>query len=534
MTEEILKLKEESKEKVKELYKAIYNKDINLEGRYQKIMFALMCIASFVSCLILTVFALQKDPPEYECFNRIDFFDQDHHANILYGKYKNNQSFKIIENGHCIDKYCSKRPDYGNHILWVLVADYSSITNFVTELDIFCDIETFFARMTQVVFIGRIFGMILFSYISDKYGRYVSFWIQLILIIISNFGFLFLKTKFFYLFLSFVVCSCLNIYSLSSVMSTEIMSESMYSLLNGLIAAFFTICGLSDIFVLYFLKNWNILIYVHIIVCGIGVYLCKTYLTETPLYLLDKELYHQYEEVIIKISKINQTYETSNIKSKLDEIKLKYPEVTNVVEKKEESRGLFLTIFGPYVLVFISYRNMNQLALMLVIYLAMNLVFYGQLLNIEKLEGNIYFNTSVVYIAEIIAEVSAGYLLQRLPRKGLITFCFGLSTFFCFAVSGLSEEYGALRTCAIFINSFAISVSFISVYVYSAELFSTNVKSTMLSLLSNLSNLFMLITPYLIELFASPFLLFAIFSGIATLNASILKETKKGTSATHF
>ncbi len=158
----------------------------------------------------------------------------------------------------------------------------------------------------------------------------------------------------------------------------------------------------------------------------------------------------------------------------------------------------------------------------------MNFVFYGQVLNVEKMNGNIYFNSFIIYTAEMISEISAGYFLQNYGRRQMIIACFGLSTFFCFFLN-IIEIFGGSRvffTIFIFANSFFISITFVVIYVYSAEIFDSNVKSTMVSLLINLSNVFLLLSPYLIAKFTSPFGLFCILSLCACLNGFILKETK--------
>lgn len=539
--QEKLNVKQESlDELVKDKYKNILD-NIKMDGKFQKIIFLHICMSAFISCLLLTVFPLQKDLPEYLCIDRQEFLDDN-----VYLKYRFDTSnrFKVIKNEHCIEKYCHKlENDFQSPILWHIVADYNSIKNFVTELDVFCDLEGFFGRLTQFVFSGRIFGMMLFSYIADKKGRYICFLIQVYIITISYIIFLFFKSKIVFLIIGFFASSCLNIYNLASIMSTEIMSQPMYSLLNGLIGACFTLCGIIDILVLYFIKDWNILLYIHLVVCAIVYYITKHYLTETPLFLLDRKEYDSLNSVICKISKINDTYEQQNVQEKIKNVKelinsKKQDYLTdedmnwkNNLRKKE---SVIESIFGPYILILKSNKNLVQFIQLLFIYLAMNLVFYGQLLNIERMDGNIYFNSFIIYIAEIIAEVLAGYILQIMQRRRLIAFCFLLSSIFCGAIGFLEgDENLTYRTAAIFANSFCCSISFISVYVYSAELFDTNVKSTLISLLSNISNLFMLVSPYLIELFATPFALFAIFSFIASLNALILKETKQSDNPLH-
>jgi MFS family permease len=553
-------------EKLKESYKKLLL-DIGMEGKYQKYLFALFCMAAFLCCLLLTSFPLQKDLPEHYCLNRIEFEDD------LEDKYsefkKNTKKYKIIKNEQCIEQMCFKKEEEGEGIeshnkliinhehqnsspsSTILVIDKKSVINFVTELDVICHMESFFSTMTQMLFLGRILGNFVFSYISDKYGRLVCFKIQFYTIVMCYLTFYFIRIDLIYIIVSLLVSCCVNVYNLVSAMSTEIMSQKMYSLLNGLLGASFTMTGLLCIFVFCFFKNWNILIYIHFIVTAFVMYAVYTdFLTESPIFLLDQGNYSHLNKVITHIATVNDTLESANVEYRIQELR----EFRNLNKIKSRTDGFFTpvrtprkvsdaisnsstykpesfleSLFGPYLIAFKSQETTTQFFKQLFIYLTMHFVFFGQVLNVEKMNGNIYYNSFIIYLAEIISEISAGYFLQKYGRRQMVIWCFGLSAVFCLILN-IIERTGGFRflfTIFIFANSFFISITFVVVYVYSAEIFDSNVKSTMNSLLVNLSNVFLLASPYLISQFASPFALFCMLSLGACLNGFILKETKE-------
>lgn len=562
---ECLKIINPEEEKLKESYKKILI-DIGMEGKYQKYLFVLFCMSAFLCCVLITSFALQKDIPDHYCLNKIEFEDD------LENKYlefkKNNKNYKIINDEKCIEQMCFKKEELGegleihNKIILnhehtnnlpsttVLVIDKKSIINFVTLLDVVCNMESFFGIMTQMLFLGRILGNFVFSYISDKYGRLICFKIQFYSLFICYLIYYFVRIDIIYIIVTLLVSGFVNIYNLVTAMSTEMMSQKMYSLLNGFLGASFTTTGLLCIIVFYYFKNFNIMIYIHFFITSFVIYAVYTdFLTETPIFLLDQGNYSHLNKVIKHIATINDTLKSANIESRLQElreyrnlhqIKSKTDEfftpthtpkklsITNSQLSNNKPSSMMENLFGPYLIAFKSKETTIVFFKLLFIFLTMHFVFFGQVLNVEKMNGNIYFNSFIMYLAEIISEISGGYFLQTYGRRKMLIWCFGMSAFFCFILNIIERtgDFRILFTIFIFANSFFISMTFTVVYVYSAEIFDSKIKSTMNSLLINLSNIFLLVSPYLISKFASPFALFFILSLGACLNGFVLKETK--------
>lgn len=73
----------------------IFN-SINLEGKYQKILFFILAFSSFICSMLITSYPLQKEIPNYECVD-INTFDPNSFKKFRYKK---------IENVDCIVKFC--------------------------------------------------------------------------------------------------------------------------------------------------------------------------------------------------------------------------------------------------------------------------------------------------------------------------------------------------------------------------------------------------------------------------------------------
>jgi len=88
----------QNKESKKTLLIELFN-SINLEGKYQKILFVTLALTSFLCSMVITVFPLQKEIPNFECIKADGF-----NANE-FKKFP----FQLITNEECIVNYCFLR-----------------------------------------------------------------------------------------------------------------------------------------------------------------------------------------------------------------------------------------------------------------------------------------------------------------------------------------------------------------------------------------------------------------------------------------
>jgi MFS family permease len=498
-------------------YKSLIQK-IGLDGKYQKILFLITCLFGFMITSLMVSFPLQKEFPSIICSaNKESELEEE-----LLIMLRNPKRYKMIKDSECVKFHCKGEKD--NSVLFI--ADYHSRTNFVTVLDLICKRDRYFELLNNVIFLGRIVGNFIHSYITDKYGRLNSLYIQFYLIFLGHIILLLIKNEWIYLIISPIMTSTLNFFSLSTAMSTETMSLEYYTVLMALVGACFSVGGITVVLVSAFYENWNIILLIYIFVgCVVG-YLIYFYALETSMYLIDQQRYSELNKNLLKIADINGTL-TEEIKNELNELDKLFIQ-QNISVNKNTSNSLseiLKSIFGPYSIIFVSKENTFKLLKLIMIFIAIYFVYLGQILNIEKVRGNIYFNNIIIYIGELIAELSATYIISLTTRRNLLIQCFAICTIFCFFVHFLEilQILDFLKQIMIFIEAFGISIAFVVSFIYAAEILDPNIKSTVISLLITISNLFMMMSPYMIEHFSTPFILLALISALATLNAYILK-----------
>jgi MFS family permease len=535
----------------------------NLNGKYQKILFFILAIVAFSSSMIVTGFPSQKEIPPYVCVNRLDFEE----SITEYKEYKNNPlRYKIIHQEECVAHYCSMEENFESPIFWVLIADYKKIRNFVTHLDLMCDIESYSGDFTRWIFMGRIVTTVLFSYVSDTYGRRTSWLIVLCLLALSNFLFLTISNKSLYHVIGFLSNMCMSNYNLTMIISVEVMNSDLYSIFNGVVAMLFAFCGIFTIIIMSYFKDWLVLVFIHLVIDISMIYMSYYYFYETPYFCLNKRKYDDLNDVIVNISKVNGTYEHL-VKGKLEKIehlkrslgvvyrkvitntspnspemqkgKRKLTAQSNLSElsnfslgehdnqghNEQNSQSIFVALFKPYINIFYKRRQLLNLIKLTLPFITINFVYYGQLMFLERLPGDPKTNSFLIFFSELIAPNLAGWLMQFTGRKKILYFFHVCCIIFCLALAHVNNEFAS--TILLFLNSFSIAFSFVVSYVFAAEVFPTSIKTSANGLLILIGNFSLVIGDLLMSIFPSPFYLFALICLGSIFSISTMKETYK-------
>lgn len=164
--------------------------------------------------------------------------------------------------------------------------DYNSIRNFITKLDILCYLDEYSVNFTRAVFLSRIFSTLFFSYITDIHGRKITYFFIIGCLLISNFSFLFCSNPTLYIIIGFISNMSKSFYNLVILFGVETMGVGYYSILTGILGFLYAICSIVSILILGFFYDWHIILYFHIILNFLGLYLGIKYIVETPMFLL--------------------------------------------------------------------------------------------------------------------------------------------------------------------------------------------------------------------------------------------------------
>lgn len=158
--------------------------------------------------------------------------------------------------------------------------------------------------------------------------------------------------------------------------------------------------------------------------------------------------------------------------------------------------------------------------------MVVKVVFYGVLLNVEKFGENIFIFSTVMYVSEVIAESSSGYAAEVYGRKVVLVDSF-LVCMIAFLLSNFFFSTPYISIILFFLGTFCISAAFNVIFIYTPELFETNVRASATSYSKLFGNFNSMFSQFIISKIAKPFLFFSALSGVAFICMKMCKETKE-------
>ncbi|XP_047493496.1 organic cation transporter protein-like isoform X2 [Penaeus chinensis] len=157
------------------------------------------------------------------------------------------------------------------------------------------------------------------------------------------------------------------------------------------------------------------------------------------------------------------------------------------------------------------------------------LVYYGLSSNSGNLGGNIFINFIATMLIEIPSYVFSFLVLDRMGRKGTLSFVLLLGGVACFVSGFIPEDFGAVIVTLSLVGKFGIAAAFAIVYVYSAEIFPTEYRSVGIGACSMCARIGGIIAPFVASLAHTykplPLLVFGSLSIVAGLLVVLLPET---------
>jgi hypothetical protein len=309
-----------------------------------------------------------------------------------------------------------------------------------------------------------------------------------------------------------------------------------------------------------------VLVFTHLVIDLLMIYFSYYYFYETPYFCLNKKKYDELNDVIINISKVNGTYENL-VKDKIDKIekfkksltianrivitntspnspdikntKIKLSLKSNLTElsnfslgdydpqeqNNEKSFSIVYALFKPYMIIFYKRRQLGNLLKLILPFITINFVYFGQLMFLERLPGDPKTNSYLIFFSQILAPNLAGWLMQFMGRKKILYFFHMCCIMFCLALANTQNEFTA--SILLFLNSFSICLCFVVSYVFAAEVFPSIIKTSAKGLLILIGNFSLVIGDLLMSIFPTPYYLFALICLGSIFSINIMKETYK-------
>jgi len=195
----------------------------------------------------------------------------------------------------------------------------------------------------------------------------------------------------------------------------------------------------------------------------------------------------------------------------------------------------------------VSYFDLftNRRALIIVLsqaalWLSAGLSYYGLSFAADGFGGSMYTNFLLSAVVELPASYGSIFFVDRFGRKSTGSVAFALTCISCLA-AGITAKSGPVVFNLMFgtFGKFVASMCFCVIYVWSAEIYPTVVRTQGMSINIAASRTGAAMSPFVVKSLkaihpAVPFLFMACVSGIAVLLSLVLDETNKKPSRENF
>ncbi|XP_028401281.1 solute carrier family 22 member 16-like isoform X2 [Dendronephthya gigantea] len=393
---------------------------------------------------------------------------------------------------------------------WTFVDDFTSI---VTEYDLVCDDSILLSIAQSCYWVGMLIALLVGGFLSDKYGRRLVLYGGCALVAIATCIMVFPKS-----FVVFIVCRVLigigsgfrnaTHFTLLVEFTTE-----RYRSWIGVGSFIFWAVGISVMPLIGFLiPAWRMFLLATAVI-AIPVLFIYWLVPESPRWLLLNGKKEEAKKVLTKVAKMNK-------RPLPDDLVLQKPVIT-------ETRMSFRQLFR-------NWKTAKKTLICWDLWFVSALVYYGVSYGSVDLGGNRYLNVFLVSVVEIPSNFALIWAVRRFGRKKCVLFALVVA-FIASAISvaiptGKSGVSVRGRITTAVIAKFFINISFCGIYLWSAELFPTVIRSTAMSTSSAMARIGSFTASYIIWLIryhaALPYSIMGIICFQAAVLGIFLPETK--------
>lgn len=457
-------------------------KSIGEFGPYQKRVYILVCLPSFVLSALLVIQVFILGTPEHRCklpgYNNDTFENQSYQHTQLIQEWiprdgtKNKYDRCYIYHGNGTNSTekikCTE---------WVYDKTVYKQT-FASKLNMVCDDAIKIPNAQMIFFFGVLTGSLVYGQLSDIIGRRKTMYICLIVQLGSSLGLLGMDNYIGFCFLMFLLGGAtLGVFMTTYVIGLELVGPDKRVWTGGIVSLVLTSGQMYLILMVYLLRDWK---FFTLAAASPAILFLPYYwlIPESCRWLLSKNRKTEALAVLRKVAKSNKTV--------LDE-----KAIESHTEPVNQAR----------VWQLFSTRTLTITTLVLFFnWFVCSMSYYGVVLNTSNLGGDLYLNFVLMTVVEYPAKLLAMFLLDKLGRKKLhISFLVigGISNIVTIwpIVNGSDNLHYLLIGLAM-LGKLCITGAFAVIYVLSAELFPTVVRTAGVGACSAVARVGTMVAPY--------------------------------------
>ncbi|KAH8306182.1 hypothetical protein KR018_003604, partial [Drosophila ironensis] len=494
-------------------------------GRYQKRIYYLLCLPAIVCAFhkLAGVFLLAK--PDFRCALPFEGNGSVYELpqqlwNLSYPQGEVCEYYDVEYSEEYLNGSLARTTNRTRSCTSYVYDRSKYLNSAVTEWDMVCNRSLLSATSDSLFMLGVLLGSFIFGQMSDKLGRKPTFFASLILQLIFGVLAAVAPDYFSYTISRMIVgATTSGVFLVAYVIGLEMVGSS-YRLFAGVtMQMFFSVGFMLTAGFAYYIHDWRWL-QIALTLPGL-LFICYYWIIpESARWLLLKGRKDEAFVIIEKAAKENRVEIPSEIYEQL---------VDEVAEKKKQDE---LTASQPAatVLDLLRYPNLRRKTLLIFFDWFVNSgVYYGLSWNTNNLGGNQLVNFMVSGAVEIPGYVLLLFTLNRWGRRSILCGTMLIAGLSLLATIFVPSDMNWLIIACAMIGKMAITSSYGTIYIFTAEQFPTVVRNVGLGASSMIARVGGILAPYL-KLLGEiwrplPLIICGVLSLTAGLMSLLLPET---------
>ncbi|KAK7872603.1 hypothetical protein R5R35_001940 [Gryllus longicercus] len=408
---------------------------------------------------------------------------------------------------------------------WVF--DSEDIWTIVGQWNITCSNKQWQLSLVGTVhFAGIFLGTILFGFLADRFGRKLVFIFCILLMSVT--GVAQAVAPDYIVFQVFVFLNALGtsgVFPLAFIIGVELVGRRRREM-SGIVLNYFYALGEAAVALVAWLsRDW---VWLQLLVSApAGIFVIYYwFIPESVRWLLARREDGRATRIIRRAAEVNGVVLSERLLTPPS------PDPAKEGEKGGEAAGGPEQVQGLLATVLQVARSRKLLVralLLFFIWAANAFVYYGLSVNSTSLGGDKYLNFALVCLVEIPGYTVAWLLMNRLGRRMSLGGSLGLCALTCIGAAFVPVGMEWAEIVLFLVGKLGITSSFGVVFVYTAELYPTPMRSAGVGMSSTVARVGAMVAPFaplLGQVYAPlPLLLFGGVSLIASLFTLTLPET---------
>ncbi|XP_027886288.1 solute carrier family 22 member 5 [Xiphophorus couchianus] len=375
----------------------------------------------------------------------------------------------------------------------------------VTEWNLVCDNQWKVPFASSTLFVGYLFGSLISGQLSDRFGRkkvvFISLGAQSLSVLLQSFS---QSWRIFCVMFLFVGASQISIYISAFVLGTELLSKTMRVLFTTLGAFLFYCIGYMTLpWIAFGIRDWRTLLAVLSATSVVYIPLWW-FIPESPRWLITQGRVMEAEVIVRDAARKNKVQAPSVI--------FRESEVEEIPPGKKYT-----------MLDVLKSSKLRCITLMcLLLWMAINIGYFGLSLNTSNLSGNPFLNCFLSAITEVPAYIVSSCLLRKCPRRVILSTFLVIGGGVLLLIQFIPDTLHYVALALEMTGKFGFTMAFTIVYIYTAEIYPTVLRNVGMGMCSSAARIGSITAPYVIYLGTYNKVLPYILMGSLTIASSVV------------